>query len=125
VPGNPSPALQVALAYFDAWTGKDLARAMHHIADDIVCDAPAGQLRGATAYREFLAPFLDILTGARMITAFGNDETALVMYDTTTVPVRSAPAVECVEVTSGKIPRSWIAFARAPFSAQRAERRRQ
>jgi ketosteroid isomerase-like protein len=76
VPGNPSPALQVALAYFDAWTGKDLARAMHHIADDIVCDAPAGQLRGATAYREFLAPFLDILTGARMITAFGNDETA-------------------------------------------------
>jgi hypothetical protein len=125
VPRNPSPALQVALAYFDSWTSKDLARAMHHVADDIVCDAPAGQVRGATAYRETLAPFLHILTAARMITAFGNDETALVTYDTTTVPVGSAPAAKCVEVTSGKITRSWIVFDRAPFNAQRAPSRRQ
>jgi hypothetical protein len=38
-----------------------------------------------------MAPFVQILIAARMIAAFGDDETALVMYDTDTVPVRSAP----------------------------------
>jgi len=51
-----SPALEVALAYFHAWTGHDLDKAMSYIADDIVCDAPAGRLEGAAAYREFMAP---------------------------------------------------------------------
>ena len=37
-------ALDVALAYHDAWTSKDLDRAMTYIADDIVCDAPAGRI---------------------------------------------------------------------------------
>jgi ketosteroid isomerase-like protein len=40
----PSPALQVALAYYQAWTGKDLDAAMRHLADDVVCDAPAGRI---------------------------------------------------------------------------------
>ena len=37
-----SPALRTALAYYQAWTGHDLEKAMSYIADDIVCDAPAG-----------------------------------------------------------------------------------
>jgi len=40
------------------------------------------------------------------------------MYDTATVAVPSPPAAECVEVTAGKITRSWLVFARAPFNAQ-------
>ncbi len=42
-----SPALRTALAYYQAWTGHDLDKAMSYIADDIVCDAPAGRLEGA------------------------------------------------------------------------------
>ena len=34
---------------------------------------------------------------------FGDDTTALVMYDTETVPVKTAPCAECVTVTDGKI----------------------
>ena len=37
-----SPALRTALAYYQAWTSHDLNKAMSYIADDIICDAPAG-----------------------------------------------------------------------------------
>ena len=40
-----SPALEIALAYFHAWTGHDFDKAMEYIADDVVCDAPAGRLK--------------------------------------------------------------------------------
>jgi len=60
---------------------------------------------------------VQILTGAQMIAAFGDDQTALVMYDTQTVPVKSAPGAECVTVTDGKITHSRLLFDRAPFDA--------
>jgi SnoaL-like domain len=114
-----SPALRTALAYHQAWTGHDLDRAMSFIADDIVCDAPAGRLEGAAAYRGFMGPFVQILKGATLIAAFGDERIALIMYDTETVPVTSAPAAECVTVTDGKITYSRFIFDRAPFDAAR------
>jgi ketosteroid isomerase-like protein len=114
-----SPALRTALAYYQAWTSHDLDKAMSYIADDIVCDAPAGRLEGAEAYRGFLGPFVQILTGTTMIAAFGDDETALVMYDTQTAPVTSAPGAEYVTVTDGKITYSRFVFDRAPFDVAR------
>src|SRR5262245_31346822 len=114
-----SPALRTALAYHQAWTSHDLETAMSYIADDIVCDAPAGRLEGAAAYREFIGPFLDILTGTTMIAAFGDEQTAVVIYDTETVPVKSAPGAECVTVRDGKITYSRFIFDRAPFEAAR------
>jgi ketosteroid isomerase-like protein len=114
-----SPALRTALEYFQAWTSRDIDKAMSYIADDVVCDAPAGRLEGADAYRGFMGPFVQILTGATMIAAFGDDETALVMYDTQTVPVKSAPGAECVTVKDGKIIYSRFIFDRAPFDAAR------
>jgi len=114
-----SPALRIALAYYQAWTSHDLDKAMSYIADDIVCDAPAGRLRGTGEYRGFMAPFVQILTGSKMIAAYGDDETALIMYDTETVPVKSAPGAECVTVKNGKITYSRFIFDRAPFDAAR------
>ena len=116
---STSPALNTALAYYQAWTSHDLDRAMSYIADDIICDAPAGRLEGAAAYRGFMSPFVQILTGSELIAAFGDDTTALIMYDTGTVPVKSAPAAECVTVTDGKITYSRFIFDRAPFDAAR------
>lgn len=115
-----SPALQVALAYYEAWTAKDVERAMRYVADDIVCDAPAGRIEGAAAYREFIGPFVGILERAELWAAFGDEETAVVVYDTQTVPVASAPGAECVTVRDGKIVRSRFIFDRAPFAAARA-----
>jgi ketosteroid isomerase-like protein len=114
-----SPALEVALAYYRAWTNKELDQAMSYIAEDIVCEAPAGRLQGAEAYRAFMAPFIEMLVSSNMIAAFGDDETALVMYDTETIPVKSAPGAECVTVREGKISQSRFVFDRAPFEAAR------
>ena len=116
---STSPALEVALAYFHAWTGHDLDRAMEYVADDMACDAPAGRLEGAAAFRGFMGPFVQILTGSQLIAAFGNDEQAVVVYDTETVPVKTAPAAECVTVREGKITYSRFIFDRAPFDAAR------
>lgn len=116
---KPSPALQVALAYYEAWTSKDVEQAMTYISEDITCDAPAGRINGADAYRAFMGPFIQGLRGARLIAAFGDDDMALVMYDTKTVPVQSAPGAECVTVKDGKITHSRFVFDRAPFQAAR------
>jgi hypothetical protein len=114
-----SAALRTALAYHHAWTSHDLDTAMSYIADDIVCDAPAGRLEGAAAYRGFMGPFVRILTGSTLIAAFGDDTTALIMYDTRTAPVTSAPGAECVTVSAGKITYSRFIFDRTPFDAAR------
>ena len=116
---NDSIALRTALAYYRAWTSHDLDQAMSYIAEDIVCDAPAGRLEGAAAYRAFMGPFTQILQEARLIAAFGDEQTAVVVYDTRTVPVPSAPAAECVTVAGGLITYSRFIFDRAPFDAAR------
>jgi len=119
MPESTNSARDVALAYYYAWTGHDLDKAMSYIADDIVCDAPAGRLEGAAAYREFMGPFVQILTGTTLLAAFGDDEKAVVVYDTETMPVKSAPGAECVTVQDGKITYSRFIFDRAPFDAAR------
>jgi SnoaL-like domain len=116
---SSSPALDVALAYHRAWTGGDMERAMTYIADDVVCDAPAGRLEGAGAFRGFMGPFVEILTRSELLAAFGDDTTAVVVYDTDTVPVKRAPGAEWVTVEAGRIRRILIIFDRLPFDAAR------
>ena len=115
-----SPALRTALAYYQAWTSHDLDLAMSYVADEIVSDAPAGRLEGADAYRAFMGPFVQILRESRLVAAFGDDQTAMIMYETRTVPVPNAPGAECLTVTDGKITYSRFIFDRAPFDAARA-----
>lgn len=117
-----SSALQIALAHHRAWTAKDLDLAMGYIADDVVCNAPAGRIDGIQAYRDFLAPFAErFLIRAEMIAAFGDETTAVLMYDAETIPARSAPAAECVTVRDGKIVYNWFVFDRTPFDAFRRQ----
>lgn len=49
--GSAQAALDTALAYHRAWTSHDFELAMTYIAEDIVCQAPAGRLDGAEAFR--------------------------------------------------------------------------
>lgn len=118
VTGGPA-ALETALAYYAAWSGHDFAQAMTFIADDIVCQAPAGRLDGAAAFRAFMGPFVEIVTGSALVGAFGDDTTAVLVYDTETVPVADAPGAECVRVRDGKITHMRIVFDRLPFAAAR------
>jgi ketosteroid isomerase-like protein len=118
--GGAGAALDVALAYFDAWTSHDMDRAMGYVADDVVCEAPAGRLEGAAAFRGFMGPFSGIVTSARLVSAAGDAARALVLYDTTTVPVASAPGAEATRVRDGRIVWMRIVFDRLPFAQARA-----
>jgi len=118
-PMTTSTSLDVAMAYYNAWTSKDFELAMTYIADDIVCDAPAGRIEGADAYRGFMGGFVEILIRADLIAAFGDETTAVIVYDTKTAPVDSAPGAECVTVEHGKITRSRFIFDRLPFAEAR------
>jgi ketosteroid isomerase-like protein len=113
-------ALDIALAYHHAWTGGDFEGAMTHVADDVVCLTPAGRLEGAAAFRSFMGPFSRTVTGSALRAAFGDDDTAVVVYDTATVTVPDAPAAEHVTVRDGRIATMRIIFDRAPFDAARA-----
>jgi len=118
-----SAALGTALAYHRAWTSHDFDQAMTYIAEDIVCQAPAGRIEGAEAFRAFMEPFSQILTASKLLAAFGDETTAVLMYDADTVPVQEAPGAECLTVTAGKITHMRIIFDRLPFDQARRERR--
>lgn len=118
-----SPALSVALAYHRAWTGKNLDDALSHVADDIVCDAPNGQLRGLNQYRPVLANFTPIVRGYNMIAALGDAETAVLVYDLHTIPVSSGLTCECFTVKDGRIRRNRLIFDQTPYTAARQQAR--
>ena len=115
-----STGLLIATAYFNAWTTGKMDEAMRLIADDIVCDAPAGRIEGAAAYRAFLEPFAGSLRSATLLAAFGDESTALIIYDTETALVPSAPGAELLKIAGGLITHSRFVFDRAPFMAARA-----
>ncbi|GCB43931.1 nuclear transport factor 2 family protein [Streptomyces sp. NL15-2K] len=104
-----SPALDVALAYYKAWSNKNVDEALSYFADGFVSQTPVGRL-DAEAYRPFLEGFLGILTKAELVSAFGDENTALMYYDATTAPVPYSPVGEWFRVENGKIVESRIVF---------------
>ncbi len=115
-----SPALDVLLAYHQAWTSHDMDAAMRYVADEVVVLAPAGRIDGADGFRQFMEPFSGIVTRYERVAAFGDEDTAVIVYDTDTRPVADAPGAEAVRVVNGRISWMRIIFDRAPFAAARA-----
>jgi hypothetical protein len=115
-----SGALSVAMAYYRAWTGKDIDTAMGHVADDVVCDSPLGRIEGVDGLRQFMAPFAQMLESSEVIAAFGDDQTAVLVYNPHTTLLEDAPSAECFTVRDGRIVHSLLIFDRAAFDAARA-----
>ena len=118
---DPSAALSVATAYYHAWTGKDLDRAMTYVAGDVVCESPLGRVEGVEGLRQFMAPFAQMLTSSELIAAFGDDQTAVLLYNPHTTLVEDAPSAECFTVRDGRIVHSLLIFDRTPFDAARRQ----
>jgi hypothetical protein len=116
-----SAALAVALAYHRAWTSKNVDEALTHVADNIVCDAPSGQLLGIDQYRPFLANFVPMVKGYDLIAALGDAETAVLVYDLHTIPVSSGLTCECFTVRDGRIARNRLIFDQTPYTAARQQ----
>ena len=116
--------VQTALAYHQAWSNHDMDLAMTYIAEDIVCDAPAGRIEGAEAYRAFMGPFVKMLKSTKLLAAFGDDTTAMIMYDTQTALVESGPGAEWLTIKNGKIAYNRFIFDRLPFEEARRKAQR-
>jgi len=118
---SDSPSLKVALAYHRAWTSKNVDEALNHVADDVVCDAPSGQLQGIDQYRPFLANFAPVVKGYDMVAALGDAQTAVLVYELHTIPVSSGLTCECFTVQDGKIIRNRLIFDQTPYTAARQQ----
>lgn len=119
-----SPALQTALAYYDAWRRRDHSTAMHVVADDVVAETPFGRLEGAAALHQSETEFANILTGATLIASFGDQDTALLLYNTHTLPVPSVLSAKYFVIEDGEITAIKGLFDRSVFAeAQGASER--
>ena len=116
---QPSAALSTALAYYQAWTGKDLDRAMTYVAEDVVCENPIGRIEGLEAFRQFMTPFAEMLTGSDLIGAYGDADTAVLVYNPHTTLVADAPSAERFTVRDGRIAHDLLIFDRTPFDEAR------
>ncbi|QGN34583.1 nuclear transport factor 2 family protein [Microlunatus sp. Gsoil 973] len=115
-----STTLQTTLDYFNAWTGGDFEAALTYISPEISCQTPNGPIAGLPSFRGFMEPFARSLVAARLLAAFGDERTALIMYDTRTRLVDGAPGAELHTVSDGLITSIKIIFDRQPFVEARA-----
>ncbi|MGY4643657.1 hypothetical protein ACVW07_001490 [Cellulomonas sp. URHB0016] len=67
-----------------------------------------------------MGPFAAMTTRTEVLAAFGDDETAVLLYDTGSTLVAHAPGAERVHVVDGRITRMTIVFDRLPFVEARA-----
>ena len=116
---EPSAALSTAMAYYQAWTGKDLDVAMSYVAEDVVCENPTGRIEGLEPFRQFMTPFAQMLTGSDLIGAYGDADTAVLVYNPHTTLVADAPSAERFTVRDGKIAHDLLIFDRTPFDEAR------
>lgn len=110
-----SAALDIVQAYHRAWTTGDIDRAMAHVADDIVCRAPGGDITGKDAYRGFLANFAPSLTGLRDVAAFADEDHVALFYYPHTAVTSTAPAAEHFTVRGDRIVENLLVFDRLSF----------
>lgn len=113
--------VDVAMAYHEAWTSKNVGAALSYVADDVICDSPSGQLQGIGQYRPFLANFAPLVKGYDMIAALGDEHTAILVYDLHTIPVSSGLICECFTVDEGRITRNRLIFDQTPYTAARQQ----
>jgi len=118
-PTSQRLALDTALAYYRAWSDGDFERAMTYIDPHVVCDAPAGTVRGATGFSAFMGPFVAMVRSSRLLAAYGDDRHAVLVYDTATPLVPSAPGAEWHTVADGRIVAMRLVFDRLPFAVAR------
>ncbi|MCD4853769.1 nuclear transport factor 2 family protein [Arthrobacter sp. AK01] len=119
--GKEAGAVEIGVAYHRAWTNGDLDSAAEHLAESVTCHAPSGTFNGRAAVRAFMEPFAASLTSSRLLAVHGQDNEAILMYDTASRAVQSAPGAELYRVQDGQIVEIHIIFDRLPFALARGD----
>ncbi len=110
-PDKPLSPLDVAQAFTQAWTRRDLAAAAEFVAEDVVFDGPLQQSTGKQPYMNGLTRLSSEITGMMPIAAFGDADKALLMYDLSTAHHGVLTCAKCLTVDAqGRIIRDRLVF---------------
>jgi len=115
--GTSGKAVTVAKAYFDAMAAKDVDTIISLCADDVLCTLPVGELQGAFAFRGFQEGFAKMIKQLTPVAIFGDDEHAVVVYNSETYPVPHAIVAEHITLNDGKIASTTVIYDGTPFAA--------
>jgi len=102
--------LNVAQAFTRAWTSQDFDTARQYVDEDVIFDGPMQHSTGAEAYFTGLTGLSKSVKELRMIAAFGDDDTALLMYDLVTDPYGVLTCAKLISVRNGKIVEDRLTF---------------
>jgi len=110
-------AQEIAGEYARAWLAADAEKALGFIADDIVCDAPSGPVKGREGYREFLGPFVSLIVPAsgKLIDVLGDNDHAATVYTLDTPFAKDFRGAEYLTVKDGKITHVISVFDLSPM----------
>jgi SnoaL-like domain len=119
---NPSASTSVTLAraFTEAWTSHDMEAAAGYLADDVRFDGPSGHSDGKEAYVNALGNFARIVTGVKILAAFGDDTQALIMYDVITGPFGTLTTADLLTFRDGKIAADVLTFDTFPMRSAQA-----
>jgi ketosteroid isomerase-like protein len=106
----------VAEDFFDAWTGKDFARARALLHDDVSFEGPIDSFGDADSYLAALQQLGQIVTGTEKKKVFEDGDDVCVIYDLETAPVPRSRTCEWYRVRDGKVAAVSVVFDARPFA---------
>lgn len=112
---NSGSAQKVAEAYVRAWTSGDAEAALGLVADDVVCEAPSGRIEGIAGYREFLAPFVGMLSNGKVLNVLADGAKAATVYSIDLPFAQGFHGAEYLTVADGKISHVISVFDMSPM----------
>lgn len=102
-------------AYHRAWTSGAVDEAMTYLADDIRCYAPAEDVVTRADWREYLASFVPMLTGAPEYARMIDGQRVALWYFPQTAATTTTLASELFTVRDGRIVEIRLAFDRLGY----------
>jgi hypothetical protein len=108
-------AKEIGTSYARAWLDGNPEKALAFVAEDVVCEAPAGQLTGLAAVREFLTPFSTSIINAKLVDVLADSEHAAVIYRVDTPVATDYAGAEYLTIRDGKIVHSISIFDMSPY----------
>lgn len=115
MPSTDREPSAVVDSYHRAWTSGAVDEAMTYLADDVRCHAPDENVGTKEAWREYLASFVPMLTGAPEHTRMIDGERVALWYFPQTAATSTTLASELFTVRDGRIVEIRLAFDRLGY----------
>ena len=115
-------ALDVVVAYTEAWAGGDLQAAAGYLAEDVVFDGPFARYESAEPLVQGLSRFVSqIAPGWRQLAAVADREHVMLMYEVSLPSGKPVRTAEHFTVRDGRIRSETLVFDSLALHAARAE----